>query len=59
VDTREKLIKGRLGLLALAGPTLGLYLLASGNSAIGSNVLIASVGVILYVLKGNADAFKN
>ncbi|HKS80899.1 MAG TPA: hypothetical protein VJR23_05295 [Candidatus Acidoferrales bacterium] len=39
-------------ILALFGSGAGLFLIIKGNTAIGSNILIAGVGLILYILKG-------
>ncbi|HVB33797.1 MAG TPA: hypothetical protein VNJ52_05420 [Patescibacteria group bacterium] len=44
--------------LASLGAAFGLYLVVAGSRAVGSNVLIASIGVILYVLKGSSEVFK-
>lgn len=38
--------------LAILGAGTGLFLIIKRNTTIGSNLLIASVGLILYVLKG-------
>lgn len=40
---------------AVAGAGTGLYLLVQGHTQIGSNLLVASAGLILYLLKGNTD----
>jgi hypothetical protein len=45
-------------IVALLGAGTGLYLIVRGTTTIGSNVLIASIGVILYVLKGGHDLPK-
>jgi hypothetical protein len=44
--------------VALAGAGTGLYLITKGTTAIGSNLLIASIGIVLYVLKGNPEITK-
>lgn len=46
-------------LLGVVGEGTGLYFVTAGNTTIGSNVLIASIGVVLYVLKGNSDLMKS
>jgi hypothetical protein len=40
---------------SITGAVTGLYLLVQGHSQIGSNLLIASAGILLYILKGSAD----
>jgi hypothetical protein len=40
---------------AIGGTGTGLYLLVEGHTQIGSNLLIASVAIVLYLLKGNTD----
>jgi len=44
-------------LLGALGAASGLYLMVSGKQY-GSNVLIASIGVVMYVLKGNTEIMK-
>jgi hypothetical protein len=44
--------------VALLGAGTGLYLIVKGTTTIGSNVLIASIGIILYVLKGSPELPK-
>lgn len=39
-------------LLAIVGAGTGLFLVVRGSTTLGSNLLIASIGLILYVLKG-------
>ncbi len=39
---------------SLCGAGTGLFLLTKGNTAIGSNLLIASVGLVLYLLRGTS-----
>jgi hypothetical protein len=45
-------------IVALLGAGTGLFLIIRGTTTIGSNVLIASIGIILYVLKGGHDLPK-
>ncbi len=45
-------------IVSLLGAGTGLYLIIRGNTAIGSNILIASTGIILYVLKGSPELPK-
>jgi hypothetical protein len=40
---------------SVAGAATGLYLLVQGHTQIGSNLLIASAAILLYLLKGSAD----
>ena len=44
--------------VSLLGAGTGLYLIINGTSTIGSNILIASIGIILYVLKGSPELPK-
>jgi len=43
---------------ALIGAGTGLYIITQGNTSVGSNVLIASIGIILYALKGTTEKLK-
>lgn len=45
-------------LMAVAGAGVGLYLVVSGHLAIGSNVLVASVMTVLYVLGGKSPLLR-
>lgn len=40
---------------SIAGAGIGLYLLIERHTQIGSNLLIASAAILLYLLKGNAE----
>jgi hypothetical protein len=40
---------------AIAGAGTGLYLLIRGHTEIGSNLLIASAAILLYLLKGTTE----
>ena len=54
----DTLLMGMVLLLALAGAGTGLYLTITDHSALGSNILIASVALIYYIIGGKSPFHK-
>jgi hypothetical protein len=54
----DTILMGMVLLLALAGAGTGLYLTVSDHSALGSNILIASVALIYYIIGGKTPFSK-
>jgi hypothetical protein len=54
----DTFLMGMVLLLALAGAGTGLYLTVTEHGALGSNILIASVALIYYIIGGNPLSAK-